>query len=45
MQGRMGTESSTGEDRVRIPKPPLRAWDREKAGTTAFDLLHANKSR
>jgi len=37
----MGMESSTGEDRARIPKPPLRAWDREEAGTTASDPLQA----
>ena len=26
-----------GEDRIRIPKPPWRALDREKTGMTAFD--------
>jgi hypothetical protein len=26
-----------GEDRIRIPKPTWRIWDREKTGTTGYD--------
>src|SRR5271166_6937783 len=31
-----------GEDRIRIPKPPWRALDREKTGMTAFDPPETN---
>ena len=31
-----------GEDRIRIPKPPWRAWDREKTGTAACDPPETN---